>query len=172
MAGFGFSFMYLNWKSPDKETRLSNWVGWSLAFSSIALLVLSEGAEFGISYGLVGLAIIPLGIAFINVDIRKSHIQIRERRSFNFYSIKNSALKNLAKFIIVIPVSLVFSLLALLLISGSTNYSEVNQLALVVLGFPFTWALVAYVYLYSQRKKMVGSALTLGTFILSGITFT
>lgn len=175
MAGFGFSFIYLNWKSPNKETRLNNWIGWSLALSSIVLLVLSDGLEFGLAYGLFGLAIIPLVIALLNIEIRNpkntSRNESSQRSSLSLNSLKSRILKNLSYFIIVVPVCLMFSLFTLLLVTGLTNSHEINRLTTIVVGLPFMWALIAYLYLYSQRKKMFGSALTLATVILSAITF-
>ncbi|MBL4672149.1 MAG: hypothetical protein JKX81_07795 [Arenicella sp.] len=171
-ASFGFSFLYLNWKSADKDTRMSNWVGWTLALSSLALFILFEGVEFGLAYGFFGLAIIPLVLALININIRDKQRKITERRTFRFQPIKNRWSNNVIIFIVAIPIALIFSLLSLLVVSNVTGYSEVNKLTLIVLGFPLLWSVIAYLYLYSQQKKMIGSALFLGAIILSGITFT
>ena len=98
IAGFGFSFIYLSWKSTDKETRLSNWLGWLLAFSSMTLLALSDGLEFGIAYGLFGLALIPLGLALMNTDIRpninsskNNKSLLGQRQPLNFTGIRDVA---------------------------------------------------------------------------------
>jgi hypothetical protein len=171
-ASFGFSFLYLNWKSADKGTRMSNWLGWTLALSSVALLILFEGVEFGLAYGFFGLAIIPLVLALININIRGKQMKIPERQTFRFQPVKNRWFNNLIIFIVAIPITLIFSLLTLLVVNNLTAYSEVNKLTLIVLGFPLLWSVIAYLYLYSQRKKLIGSALFLSTIILSGITFT
>lgn len=175
IAGLGFSFVFLNWKAQDKEIRLSNWVGWSLALSSVALLILSEGIEFGITYGLFGIALIPLSLVLVNTEIRNKHRQnlnsANKRQNVNLSAIKKSLFKNVSHFIMVVPVSFVFSLLALLLTSGLSGLPEINRLAVIILGLPLLWALIAYLYLYSQRKKMFGSALALSTLFLTGITF-
>lgn len=178
MAGFGFTFIYLNWKTPDKDTQLNNWIGWSLALSSIVLLVLSDGAEFGIAYGLFGLAAIPFLFVLLNSDIRTKPRTARntdsedeQRSPLKLSALKGRTVRNIGYFIIVVPVSLVFSLLALMLLSGLSGSAEINRLALIVIGFPFIWATISYLYLFSQHKKKFGSALTLSTLVLSAITF-
>jgi hypothetical protein len=151
---------------------MNNLVGWCLALSSLALFIKFEGVEFGLAYSFFGLAIIPFVLACININIRDNRRQITERQALRFQPIKDTWFNNVINFTIAMPITLIFSLLTLLVLSSVTNYSEVNKLALIVLGFPLLWSLISYLYLYSQRKKLVGSVLTLATVILSGITFT
>lgn len=179
MASFGFSFIYFSWQSQDNESKWIKWIGWFLVVSSIALLALATGIEFGVAYGLFGLALIPLGLVMINGDVRKEPNRstterntLNQRQPFSIRKIKKSALKNIIYFVVVVPVGLISSLLTLLSISSLSNITEVNKLALIVLCFPFLWATTSYLYLYSQRKKLFGSALTLSALALSAITFT
>lgn len=108
-------------------------------------------------YASFWLALIPLLIAGLNVQ-RRRNVKVAVTNSQLTKLAPKHLLMNVIHFWIIVPALCLLSLLLSLGMTSLTNWQAVNKMTFIVLIFPLLWGLLAYWYLYSERR-VVSTAL-------------
>ena len=170
MMVVGSAFIFFAWKNNNDTQKIGKYLfsatGWICVFASLAVLISQSGPEFGLIYGLCAISLVFISVATLNYQARASG----NRASFDAKSINiapRQAFANFLHFMVAVPLVGILALLASLQLSQLFDWPIVNQLALVVILFPFTWATISYLYLFCKRRGFATILITAGISIFT-----
>ena len=149
LACIGLAALFAAWRLK-RRTPLLTWAGWVLIGAGAAAWSRAQGAEFGISFTLITLALAAWAVTIGNQDSRRQKVKPQIRTPLQWANARQVGLQLWRVFTVVLLSGLV-SVALLVALAKLLPLSTVNAMVLAALVSPVVWGAAAYWLLADPR---------------------
>lgn len=140
----GIAGLFYSWRARQPKPRGLRTLGWALLLASIALWVLAQPVEFGVTFALLVPALLAWSLILLQAKRRLPGPDTElEQRGFRWPSAAALG-RQLLVLLISVPLAAVASTLVSIAVTDWLPWQKVNSLVLGVLFAPVLWGAASY----------------------------